>query len=65
MGGDAQPRHLVTAAGVEDWPDISKAEVAARLVARIAAAIEAAPARRRPRPITSRSRRCPNPPRAN
>ena len=36
--------HLVTAAGVEDWPELSKAEVAERLVARIAAAIDVAPA---------------------
>ena len=36
MGGDRNRVHLVTAAGVEDWPDLSKAEVAERLVARIA-----------------------------
>ena len=36
MGGERNRVHLVTAAGVEDWPEMSKAEVAARLVARIA-----------------------------
>jgi phosphopantothenoylcysteine decarboxylase/phosphopantothenate--cysteine ligase len=29
--------HLVTAEGVDDWPDMSKDEVARRLVERIAA----------------------------
>ena len=42
MGGARNRIHLVTAAGVEDWPELSKAEVAERLVARIAAAIEVA-----------------------
>jgi phosphopantothenoylcysteine decarboxylase/phosphopantothenate--cysteine ligase len=37
MGGSNNRVHLVTSTGVEDWPDMSKAEVAARLVARIAA----------------------------
>ncbi|MDI4665756.1 bifunctional phosphopantothenoylcysteine decarboxylase/phosphopantothenate--cysteine ligase CoaBC [Xanthobacter autotrophicus] len=37
MGGDANTVHLVTAAGVEDWPSASKAEVARHLVARMAA----------------------------
>jgi len=37
MGGDRNTVHLVTAAGVEDWPDLPKAEVARRLVARAAA----------------------------
>ena len=36
MGGDANTVHLVTASGVEDWPRLPKAEVAARLAARIA-----------------------------
>jgi phosphopantothenoylcysteine decarboxylase/phosphopantothenate--cysteine ligase len=36
MGGDANTVHLVTAAGVEDWPTLPKAEVARRLAARIA-----------------------------
>jgi len=37
MGGDANRVHLVTAEGVEDWPELPKGEVAARLAARIAA----------------------------
>ena len=36
MGGTKNRVHLVTASGVEDWPEMSKAEVAERLVARIA-----------------------------
>jgi phosphopantothenoylcysteine decarboxylase / phosphopantothenate---cysteine ligase len=36
MGGERNRVHFVTAAGAEDWPDLSKTEVAARLVARIA-----------------------------
>jgi phosphopantothenoylcysteine decarboxylase/phosphopantothenate--cysteine ligase len=36
MGGDRNRVHLVSAAGVEDWPDMTKAEVGARLAARIA-----------------------------
>lgn len=39
MGGDANTVHLVTADGVEDWPSASKAEVARRLVVRIAGAL--------------------------
>src|SRR5215467_8368080 len=39
MGGDHNKVHLVTAAGVESWPDQSKDEVARALVARIAAAL--------------------------
>jgi phosphopantothenoylcysteine decarboxylase/phosphopantothenate--cysteine ligase len=35
MGGEENAVHLVTRAGVEDWPRMSKARVAARLVARI------------------------------
>ena len=37
MGGDENKVHLVTAAGVEDWPRASKAEVAGRLAENIAA----------------------------
>ena len=37
MGGDRNTVHLITASGVEDWPDLPKSEVAARLVQRIAA----------------------------
>jgi phosphopantothenoylcysteine decarboxylase/phosphopantothenate--cysteine ligase len=36
MGGDENRVHLVSAAGVEDWPSMSKAEVAVRLALRIA-----------------------------
>jgi phosphopantothenoylcysteine decarboxylase/phosphopantothenate--cysteine ligase len=36
MGGDRNRVHLVTAAGVEDWPDLAKTEVARRLLARAA-----------------------------
>jgi len=43
MGGDRNKVHLVTAAGVESWPDQSKDEVARALVARIAAALGAGP----------------------
>jgi len=39
MGGDANEVHLVTEAGAEHWPLLPKAEVAARLAARIAAAL--------------------------
>ncbi|MFN3401693.1 MAG: bifunctional phosphopantothenoylcysteine decarboxylase/phosphopantothenate--cysteine ligase CoaBC [Ferrovibrio sp.] len=38
FGGDSNAVHLVTANAVEDWPRMSKAEVAARLAERIAAA---------------------------
>jgi phosphopantothenoylcysteine decarboxylase/phosphopantothenate--cysteine ligase len=36
MGGDRNTVHLVSANGVEDWPEMSKADVGTRLVARIA-----------------------------
>lgn len=39
MGGDSNTVHLVTADGVEDWPEMPKDQVAARLAARIAAAL--------------------------
>ncbi|HSD92582.1 MAG TPA: bifunctional phosphopantothenoylcysteine decarboxylase/phosphopantothenate--cysteine ligase CoaBC [Methyloceanibacter sp.] len=39
MGGDDTQIHLVTAAGVEDWPKLSKDETAARLLARAADAL--------------------------
>ena len=39
MGGDANEVQLVTADGAEHWPLLPKAEVAARLAARIAAAL--------------------------
>jgi phosphopantothenoylcysteine decarboxylase/phosphopantothenate--cysteine ligase len=39
MGGDRNAVHLITGDGVESWPDQAKDDVAARLVARIAAAL--------------------------
>jgi phosphopantothenoylcysteine decarboxylase/phosphopantothenate--cysteine ligase len=39
MGGDRTQVYLVTQAGVEDWPSLSKDETAARLLARAAEAI--------------------------
>ena len=36
MGGSHNRVHLITAAGVEDWPEISKEEVARHLIARVA-----------------------------
>ena len=39
MGGHRNRVHLVTAEGVEDWPEGAKAEVARRLIARIAEAL--------------------------
>ena len=36
MGGDQNTVHLVTTAGVESWPKLSKVDVAERLVARFA-----------------------------
>jgi len=41
MGGDATKVHLVTGAGIEDWPAMSKHEMAARLLARAAEALSA------------------------
>jgi phosphopantothenoylcysteine decarboxylase/phosphopantothenate--cysteine ligase len=40
MGGDSNTIHLVTRDGVEHWPPQSKAEVAAALIERIAAALD-------------------------
>jgi phosphopantothenoylcysteine decarboxylase/phosphopantothenate--cysteine ligase len=39
MGGHRNRVHLITADGVEDWPDASKEDIARRLVARIAQAL--------------------------
>ena len=36
FGGDANTIHLVSANGVEDWPTLSKQDVAQRLARRIA-----------------------------
>jgi phosphopantothenoylcysteine decarboxylase/phosphopantothenate--cysteine ligase len=40
MGGAENAVHLVTATGVEDWPRLPKEEVARRLAARVAEALE-------------------------
>ena len=42
MGGDRNTIHLVTAAGVEDWPTQTKEEVARMLIDRIVAALKSA-----------------------
>jgi phosphopantothenoylcysteine decarboxylase/phosphopantothenate--cysteine ligase len=39
MGGQRNRVHLITADGVEDWPETSKDEVARRLIARDAEAL--------------------------
>ena len=39
MGGMENEVHLITAAGVEDWPKMAKQDVAKRLAARIAEAL--------------------------
>ncbi|HEY2070109.1 MAG TPA: bifunctional phosphopantothenoylcysteine decarboxylase/phosphopantothenate--cysteine ligase CoaBC [Rhizomicrobium sp.] len=40
MGGENNTVHLVSASGVEDWPQLDKREVGRRLVARIAEALK-------------------------
>jgi phosphopantothenoylcysteine decarboxylase/phosphopantothenate--cysteine ligase len=40
MGGDNNTVHIVTDAGVEDWPQMPKSEVGTRLAARIADAMQ-------------------------
>jgi phosphopantothenoylcysteine decarboxylase/phosphopantothenate--cysteine ligase len=42
MGGDRNRVHLISAAGVEEWPDMTKSEVGARLAARIVEALKGA-----------------------
>ena len=42
MGGERNRVHLISAAGVEDWPEMTKAEVGARLAARIAEQLKGA-----------------------
>jgi phosphopantothenoylcysteine decarboxylase/phosphopantothenate--cysteine ligase len=42
MGGERNRVHLISAAGVEDWPDMSKTEVGTRLAARIAETLKGA-----------------------
>jgi phosphopantothenoylcysteine decarboxylase/phosphopantothenate--cysteine ligase len=41
MGGERNRVHLVSADGVETWPDLAKAEVARALVARLADMLQA------------------------
>jgi phosphopantothenoylcysteine decarboxylase/phosphopantothenate--cysteine ligase len=40
MGGERNRVHLISAVGVEDWPEMSKVDVAKRLVERIVAAFK-------------------------
>jgi len=42
MGGERNRVHLISASGVEDWPDMTKTEVGARLAARIAQSLKGA-----------------------
>ena len=42
MGGERNRVHLISAAGVEDWPEMTKTDVGARLAARIAAHLKGA-----------------------
>jgi phosphopantothenoylcysteine decarboxylase/phosphopantothenate--cysteine ligase len=42
MGGEKNRVHLVSEAGVEDWPEMTKQEVGARLAARIAQKLKGA-----------------------
>jgi phosphopantothenoylcysteine decarboxylase/phosphopantothenate--cysteine ligase len=39
MGGDRNAVHVISEAGVESWPELDKAEVARRLMARVASHI--------------------------
>jgi phosphopantothenoylcysteine decarboxylase/phosphopantothenate--cysteine ligase len=45
MGGDVNSVHIVNKEGVESWPKLSKADVARRLVQRVAAQLSGKPAR--------------------
>jgi phosphopantothenoylcysteine decarboxylase/phosphopantothenate--cysteine ligase len=42
MGGDRNRVHLISAKGVEDWPEMTKKEVGMRLAARIAETLRGA-----------------------
>ncbi|HMH64118.1 MAG TPA: bifunctional phosphopantothenoylcysteine decarboxylase/phosphopantothenate--cysteine ligase CoaBC [Rhizomicrobium sp.] len=42
MGGDRNRIHLISEAGTEDWPDMTKSEVGAQLAARIAQKLKGA-----------------------
>ncbi len=39
MGGDRNTVHLITGSGIEDWPELDKAEVGRRLAGKIAGAL--------------------------
>ncbi len=54
MGGDRTKVHLVTATGTEDWPAMTKDEMAARLLDRASQALSAAPRPSTARPSTAR-----------
>ena len=55
FGGDSNTIHLVDGDGVEDWPAMTKTEVAARLADRIASRMEAAGGLVGNRPSTERA----------
>jgi len=42
MGGEKNRIHLISEAGVEDWPEMTKGEVGQQLAARIAQALKGA-----------------------
>ena len=42
MGGDRNRIHIISETGIEDWPDMTKTEVGARLAARIAEKLKGA-----------------------
>ena len=42
MGGDKNRVHLISEAGIEDWPEMTKSDVGARLAARIAKELKGA-----------------------
>jgi len=42
MGGDKNRVHLISEAGIEDWPEMTKSEVGARLASRIAKELKGA-----------------------
>jgi len=47
FGGDRNKVHLISAAGAEEWPEMSKQDVARQLAERVALALRAKPAARR------------------
>jgi phosphopantothenoylcysteine decarboxylase/phosphopantothenate--cysteine ligase len=42
MGGDRNRIHLISEAGTEDWPEMSKSEVGTQLAVRIAQKLKGA-----------------------